>query len=120
MLNEVFMKYANRYQELNILCINEGQYHFGDSNEVNCFKIPSIWEFDGSSERDNTINTMLSFTIESPWASSKHGLSLKNTQIQMTKIKTIVLYCNLVLQLMVNYMNFTIVKLNMCFPCYRL
>ena len=42
-----------------MLCITEGQYHSRDSNEEKCFKIPSIWEFDGSSQRDNMINTML-------------------------------------------------------------
>lgn len=60
MLNDVFMKFADRYQASSILCITDGQYHSGDRNEENHFKMPSSWEFDGSSKRDNTINTMLS------------------------------------------------------------
>ena len=60
MLNDVFVKFIDRYQALNILCITKGQYHSEDSNKVNCFKIPSSWAFDGSYERDNTISTMFS------------------------------------------------------------
>ena len=36
----------------------------------------------------------------------------------MIEIKTINLYCDLVLKLTVNYMNFTTIKINMCFPYY--
>ena len=58
MLTDVFVKFADRYQASNILCITEGQYHFKDRNKVNCFKMPPCWEFDGSYERGNTISTM--------------------------------------------------------------
>ena len=60
MLNDIFMKYTDRYQASNILFITKVQYPSGDRNEENFFKMPSRWEFDGSFERDDTINTILS------------------------------------------------------------
>lgn len=54
----MFIKYVDRYQASNILFMTEGQYHLEDTNEVNCLKMPSIWEFHDSYETDNTINTM--------------------------------------------------------------
>ena len=45
--NDLLIQYRVRYENSNIMFIDEGQYHSEDNSEDNCLIMSLSWRFDG-------------------------------------------------------------------------